>query len=212
MKQIIIVLFFVGLFLLGCISQDENNTTMNESENINVNDTNIDNESVIMRNKVIVIETSMGNIEVELEMDKAPITTDNFMNYVESGFYEGTIFHRVIPNFMVQGGGFSPNGSQKSTLKPIKLESQNGLKNLRGTIAMARTNVPDSATSQFFINTKDNSFLDYAPGNPGYAVFGKVVKGMDVVDAIEKIKTTTKGYYEDWPVEDIIIKKVYVKK
>lgn len=165
-----------------------------------------------MKNKIIVIETSKGTIEVELEMDKAPITTDNFMNYVESGFYEGTIFHRVIPNFMVQCGGFLPNGSQKSTLKPIKLESQNGLMNLRGTIAMARTNVPDSATSQFFINTKDNSFLDYAPGNPGYAVFGKVVKGMEVVDAIEKVKTTTKGYYENWPVEDVIIKKVYVKK
>lgn len=183
------------------------------STTYNVNTNNYDQGSDEMKNKIIVIETSKGTIEIELDMEKAPVTTDNFMNYVESGFYEGTIFHRVIPNFMVQCGGFLANGSQKSTLKPIKLESQNGLKNLRGTVAMARTNIPDSATSQFFINTKDNVFLDYSgPSNPGYAVFGKVIKGMEVVDAIEKVKTTTKSYYQDWPVEDVIIKKVYVKK
>lgn len=203
MKYILFILF--GLFLMGCITETniENNVI---DENVSIVEMNE------MKNKIIVIETSKGIIEVELEMDKAPITTDNFINYVESGYYENTIFHRVIPNFMVQGGGFLANGSQKSTLKPIKLESQNGLKNLRGTIAMARTNVPDSATSQFFINTRDNSFLDYAPGNPGYAVFGKVVTGMNVIDAIEKVKTTTKGYYENWPTEDVVIKKVYVKK
>lgn len=198
----------LGLFLMGCIN--ESNVPVEDNiESVNTSKL----ESDDMKNKIIVIETSKGNIEVELEMEKAPITTDNFMNYVESGFYEGTVFHRVIPNFMVQGGGFLTSGTQKSTLKPIKLESTSitGLSNMRGTIAMARTNVPDSATSQFFINTKDNDFLNYASSNPGYAVFGKVVKGMDVVDAIEKVKTSSKGYYDDWPVEDIIILKVYVK-
>jgi cyclophilin family peptidyl-prolyl cis-trans isomerase len=223
-----IFLLFIGLFLFGCITSEEIALTNNENE------TNVDeltsskisqsdvpdnllsvsenkNEVDEMKNKIIVIETNKGNIEVELNFEKAPITSENFLSYVESGHFEGTIFHRVIPNFMVQGGGFLPNGTQKSTLKPIKLESQNGLKNLRGTIAMARTTVPDSATSQFFINTKDNDFLNYAPGNPGYAVFGKVVNGMEVVDAIEKVKTSSRGPYDDWPVEDVLIVKVYVK-
>jgi peptidyl-prolyl cis-trans isomerase B (cyclophilin B) len=196
-----IFLIFIGLFLLGCIAPEED---------INL-DEEIEEEEDEMKNKIIVIETNKGNVEVELDFENAPITAENFLSYVESGHFEGTIFHRVIPNFMVQGGGFTPDGNQKDTMKPIKLESQNGLKNLRGTLAMARTNVPDSATSQFFINTKDNDFLDYAPGNPGYAVFGKVINGMEVVDEIEKVKTSNRGPYQDWPVEDVLIEKVYVK-
>ena len=199
-----IFLIFIGLFLFGCIAPEEEIALDEEIE--------IEEEEDEMKNKIIVIETNKGNLEVELDFENAPITAENFLTYVESGHFEGTIFHRVIPNFMIQGGGFTSDGNQKDTMKPIKLESQNGLKNLRGTIAMARTNVPDSATSQFFINTKDNDFLDYAPGNPGYAVFGKVINGMDVVDAIEKVKTSSKGYYDDWPVEDVLIVKVYVKK
>jgi cyclophilin family peptidyl-prolyl cis-trans isomerase len=157
--------------------------------------------------EIIIIESSKGIIEVELDSLKAPITVKNFLSYVDSGYFNGTIFHRVMPNFMIQGGGFSPDGMQKKTLNPIKLESANGLKNLKGTIAMARTNVPDSATSQFFINTVDNAFLDYAPlpGREGYAVFGKVISGMETVAAIEKVKTSSKGPYQDWPVENVII-------
>jgi peptidyl-prolyl cis-trans isomerase B (cyclophilin B) len=161
---------------------------------------------------VVVIETSKGNIEVALDADKAPITVANFLKYANEGFYDGTIFHRVIPRFMIQGGGFMPDGSEKETHAPIKLESKNGLKNAVGTIAMARTNVPDSATSQFFINLVNNSFLDYRPGNDGYAVFGTVVKGMDVVQAIGMVRTASKGYNDDWPVEDVVIKRVYMKK
>jgi cyclophilin family peptidyl-prolyl cis-trans isomerase len=152
----------------------------------------------------ITIETNKGNITIELDEVNAPETVKNFLSYVDEGFYNGTIFHRVIPNFMIQGGGFTPEGVQKKTKPPIKLESNNGLKNVRGTIAMARTNIPDSATSQFFINTVDNDFLNYKPGNPGYAVFGKVIEGMDVVDEISKVKTKNRPM-PDWPEEDIII-------
>jgi cyclophilin family peptidyl-prolyl cis-trans isomerase len=164
-----------------------------------------------MKNTIVVLETNKGLIEVELNADKSPVTTENFLKYVGEGHYDGTIFHRVIPKFMIQGGGFLPNGTQKSTHEPIILESKNGLKNSRGTIAMARTNVPDSATSQFFINVANNTFLDYRPGNDGYAVFGTVVKGMEVVDAIEKSRTGNKGPHQDWPIDDVIIIKAYVK-
>ena len=162
--------------------------------------------------ETVVIETSTGTIEVELEREKAPATVSNFLSYVNSGFYDGTIFHRVMPGFMAQAGGFTPDGTQKPTSQPIKLESNNGLKNKVGTIAMARTSVPDSATSQFFINLADNSFLDYAPGNDGYAVFGSVISGMEVAKSIEAVKTSNKGAYSDWPVEDVVITKAYVKK
>lgn len=134
------------------------------------------------------ITTSLGNITLELDETKAPNTVANFLEYVKSGFYDGTIFHRVIPGFMIQGGGFEPGMREKKTQKPIKHEGENGLKNLRGTIAMARTNDPHSATSQFFINTVDSSFLDYTrPGGQGwgYTVFGQVTEGMDVIDTIE---------------------------
>ncbi|MBU4352376.1 MAG: peptidyl-prolyl cis-trans isomerase [Nanoarchaeota archaeon] len=161
-------------------------------------------------NEVVVLETSKGIIEVELDREHAPITVENFLSYVNEGFFEGTIFHRVISGFMIQGGGFLPDGSQKETKAPIKLESNNELKNVVGTIAMARTMVPDSATSQFFINTVDNDFLNYAPGNDGYAVFGKVIVGMDVVKAIEAVETSSNGANQDWPVEDVVIEKAYL--
>jgi peptidyl-prolyl cis-trans isomerase B (cyclophilin B) len=161
---------------------------------------------------IVILETTKGNIEIELDTNHAPITTTNFLAYVNSGFYDGLVFHRVIKGFMIQGGGFTTAGIQKDTNSPIVLESNNGLYNTEGTIAMARTNAPNSATSQFFINTVDNDFLNYTPGNPGYAVFGKVISGMEVVKAIEGVQTGTKGGHEDWPIEDIIITKAYVKK
>ena len=155
----------------------------------------------------IVIETNMGKIEAELYTDKAPISVANFMRYVEKGHYNGTIFHRVINNFMVQGGGFDKFMQEKSTLPSIKNEAKNGLTNDRGTLAMARTGVIDSATSQFFINQKDNDFLNHGGRDYGYAVFGKVTKGMDVVDSIARVKTKAR----DIPVNPIIIKKISIK-
>jgi peptidyl-prolyl cis-trans isomerase A (cyclophilin A) len=158
---------------------------------------------------VVLIETTMGNIKVELYADKAPKTVANFLAYVKDGYYAGTIFHRVIPNFMIQGGGFTSSMDQKTTKAAIPLESQNGLKNVRGTIAMARTKDPNSATSQFFINVKDNPSLDYPkPDGNGYAVFGKVLEGMDVADKIVAVATTTKGMFSDVPVDPILIKSV----
>ena len=161
---------------------------------------------------IIVIETSMGNIEIALATKEAPITTANFLNYVENDFYKDTIFHRVMQEFMIQGGGLIATGKQKMTGDPIALESNNGLTNKRGTIAMARTNDPNSATSQFFINLVDNAFLDYSSTNDGYAVFGEVIEGMDVVDAIGAVNTTTFTMYENWPEEDIVIIDAYLKE
>ena len=160
----------------------------------------------------VVIETSKGIIEVELDRENAPITVENFVTYVNEGFYNGTIFHRVINGFMIQGGGFTSEGLPKETHSPIILESNNGLKNTRGTIAMARTMDSNSATSQFFINVEDNSLLDYGPGNPGYAVFGKVTSGMDVVDQIKEVETTSKYGASDWPTQDVLILRVYLKE
>ena len=161
---------------------------------------------------IVVLVTSMGKIEIALATKEAQITTANFLSYVEDDYFDGTIFHRVIPGFMIQGGGFTPDGTQKTTGGPIVLESDNGLKNKRGTIAMARTSDPNSATSQFFINLVDNAILDKSQGNDGYAVFGEVVEGMDVVDAIEGVKTSTNGLFEDWPEEDVVILSAYVKE
>lgn len=163
-------------------------------------------------NPVVKLETSLGDILVRLDARKAPITTANFIQYVTSGHYDGTIFHRVIKNFMIQGGGMAPDMKEKKTAAPIRNEANNGLKNKKYTIAMARTNDPHSATSQFFINTKDNDFLDFKDQNNhwGYAVFGKVIKGQDVVDRIEKTATGTKGYHDDVPITPIIIKKAVV--
>jgi len=162
----------------------------------------------------VVMETSKGTIELELDAAKAPKTVENFVTYAKAGFYNGTIFHRVIPGFMAQGGGFSPQMEQRPTREPIENEASNGLKNARGTIAMARTGDPHSATAQFFINVVDNQMLDFtAPEGPGwgYAVFGKVTKGMDVVDAIVSVPTTSVGPFGDVPQETIEIRKVEVK-
>ena len=161
------------------------------------------------------IETNLGNIELELDEKKAPITVKNFAGYAKSGHYNDTIFHRVINGFMIQGGGFTADMNQKPTKEPIRNEAMNGLKNARGTIAMARTMVVDSATSQFFINLVDNSFLDFRNPSPqgfGYAVFGKVTKGMEVVDQIAKVRTGGRGMHQDVPVEAVVIKKVTVEE
>ena len=156
---------------------------------------------------VIVLETSLGSIEIELDAEKAPISTENFLAYVDSGHYDNTLFHRVIPGFMIQGGGFDESMTQKRTRAPIKNEADNGLKNARGTVAMARTNVVDSATSQFFINLKDNDFLNHGGRDFGYAVIGKVTSGMDVVDKIAAVKTGNRGMHQDVPVEPVKITK-----
>lgn len=159
----------------------------------------------------VTIETSKGNIELELDAAKAPTTVANFVSYVKKGHYDGLIFHRVIPGFMIQGGGFTPEMQQKAVDAPIKIESKNGLKNARGTIAMARTSDPNSATSQFFINVKDNSNLDYPSFDGfGYTVFGATTKGLDVVDAIVGVPTTRKGPHGDVPVDAITIKSVKI--
>ena len=162
----------------------------------------------------VKFETSMGDIVVQLDPAKAPKTVDNFTQYVKAGQYDGTIFHRVIPNFMIQGGGMTPDMSEKTTRPAIPLEARNGLKNERGTIAMARTMDPNSATAQFFINVKDNGSLDAdkARDGNGYAVFGKVLSGMDVVDKIVAVPTGSKGMHENVPAAPVIIKKATVEK
>ena len=160
------------------------------------------------------MQTNKGTIVLELNAEKAPETVANFVEYARSGFYDGTIFHRVIPGFMIQGGGFEPGMTQKSTRAPIKNEADNGLKNDLGTIAMARTPDPNSASSQFFINAKDNGFLNYTAPTAqgwGYCVFGKVVDGIDVVKAIEAVSTTTRAGHQDVPSEDVVIEKVTVE-
>jgi len=167
--------------------------------------------------EIAVLETSLGVIEIELDRDKVPVTVENFVAYVEEGFYDGLVFHRVMKGFMIQGGGFQPDGTRREGNDPIRNEARNGLKNERGAIAMARTSNPDSATSQFFINTVDNAGLDYPnPDGYGYAVFGKVVEGMDVVDAIESASTSGKatpyGVMSDWPLTDIVIIRAYMKE
>lgn len=156
----------------------------------------------------VSVKTSLGEFFLELNSEKAPLSVENFLKYVDSGHYDGTIFHRVMDGFMVQGGGFTADMKQKATNPPIKNEWKNGLKNERGTIAMARTNVADSATSQFFINVKDNGFLDQPRDGAAYAVFGKVSKGMDVVDKIKGVRTGTKNGMADVPVETVTIEKV----
>lgn len=165
-------------------------------------------------NPAVVIETSMGNITVEVYPDRAPKSVENFLGYVKDGFYEGTVFHRVIRGFMIQGGGLTADLQRKPTRAPVENEASNGLKNERGTVAMARTADIHSATSQFFINTVNNRALDHkgmGAGDYGYCVFGKVMEGMDVVDAIEKVKTGTKNGYKDVPVEPVVIKSVRLK-
>ena len=161
----------------------------------------------------VKLQTSLGEIVVQLDPEKSPVSSQNFLEYVKAGFYDGTIFHRVIPGFMVQGGGFDTGFNQKETRAPIKNEADNGLKNVRGTIAMARTSIPDSATSQFFINTVDNGFLDHTSPTTqgwGYAVFGQVVEGMDVVQQMEKVPTGSRNGHQNVPETDIVIEKATV--
>jgi peptidyl-prolyl cis-trans isomerase B (cyclophilin B) len=162
---------------------------------------------------MVILHTSFGEIHLELDAEKAPKTVENFLNYVQSGHYDGTIFHRVIGGFMIQGGGFTPGMEQKSTQATIENEANNGLKNDEYTIAMARTNEPHSASAQFFINVANNDFLNFRSPTPqgwGYAVFGKVASGADVVDKIKNVKTGSKGWHNDVPVEDVIISKATV--
>jgi peptidyl-prolyl cis-trans isomerase B (cyclophilin B) len=158
----------------------------------------------------VLIETSQGTIKAELDGDKAPVTVANFLAYVDDQFYDDTIFHRVIPDFMIQGGGFAPGMRQKTTKAAIKNESANGLTNKRGTLAMARTSAPDSATAQFFVNLKDNTFLDRARAQDGvgYCVFGRVTEGLDVVDKIKDVPTGRRGTHENVPTQDVVIKSI----
>lgn len=195
----LIIIFGILVMLTSC------NTGMVSVNNYeNGKEQNQESNTVIMK-------TSQGDITIELFKEESPITVENFKQYVKNGFYNNTVFHRVIDGFMIQGGGFTVNGNQKSTLQPIINEADNEISNERGTIAMARTTNPNSATSQFFINLVDNSNLDYSSRDPGYAVFGKVISGMDVVDNIAKTETSIRNSMSDWPVEDIIIKEVIFK-
>jgi peptidyl-prolyl cis-trans isomerase A (cyclophilin A) len=155
---------------------------------------------------VVILETSLGTIQLELDAEKAPVTVANFLAYVDDGFYDGTVFHRVIPGFMIQGGGFTPDMTQKPTKPPIKNEADNGLANDTFSIAMARTQVRDSATAQFFINLKDNEFLNHGARDFGYAVFGKVTKGSDVVQKIAGVPTGSRGGHQNVPAEPVLIK------
>lgn len=201
------ILFIIGLLLMSvmtCNAADKAPESKKATQS---------NGEKMAANPKIKIETTLGNITLELDATKAPTSTENFISYVKDGFYDGTIFHRVIPNFMAQGGGMKPDMTEKSTKASIQNEANNGLKNARGTVAMARTNDPHSASSQFFINVKDNAFLDHKSEDMqgwGYAVFGKVVDGMDIVDKMEKVKTGTKGFHQDVPEEAVIMNKVTV--
>jgi peptidyl-prolyl cis-trans isomerase A (cyclophilin A) len=159
---------------------------------------------------VVVLETSLGAITIQLKQDKAPITVDNFVKYVNDKHYDGTIFHRVIPDFMIQGGGMDASMTEKPSRPPIRNEAKNGLRNLRGTVAMARTNAPDSAKAQFFINVKNNAALDYGVGGAGYAVFGEVTSGMDVVDRIVAVRTGNKAGHQNVPIEPVTLKTARV--
>jgi cyclophilin family peptidyl-prolyl cis-trans isomerase len=167
------------------------------------------------QNPVVVMKTSMGTVEIALYAEKAPVTVANFLSYVDKGFYNGTIFHRVIGNFMIQGGGLTPGMQQKSTSAPIKNEADNRLSNSRGTIAMARTQEIHSATSQFFNNVVDNKFLDYKSSTAagyGYCVFGKVINGMEVVDRIRSVQTGSRAYFQDVPVTEVVIQSIQRKR
>jgi peptidyl-prolyl cis-trans isomerase A (cyclophilin A) len=157
---------------------------------------------------MILFETTLGDFTVELLEKDAPETVVNFLKYIDAGFFDGTIFHRIVPGFVIQGGGFTEDMSQKRTQPPIKNEANNGLKNLRGTLSMARTNDVNSATSQFFVNLKDNDFLDHKPGNYGYAVFARVTEGMDVIDKIAAVATGRHRGFDDVPSEAVIMKRV----
>ena len=162
---------------------------------------------------MVELHTNHGIIKLELDAEKAPKSVENFLNYVKAGHYDNTVFHRVIDGFMIQGGGFEPGMKQKPTEAPVTNEANNGLKNVKGSVAMARTNDPHSATAQFFINVNDNDFLNHSSPTPqgwGYAVFGKVVEGMDIVEKIKKVKTGSKGFHQDVPADDVVIEKAVI--
>ncbi len=195
-------LLAASVLLSGCAGEKE--TADSNAKNVQP-----DVKTAKSGKTMVELETSMGNIVIELDKAAAPLTVKNFLSYVEEGFYEGTVFHRVIPDFMIQAGGFTAQMTRKQTHPPVINEASNGLKNDRGTISMARTSDPDSATSQFFINHKNNASLNYIEGrNPGYAVFGKVAEGMDVVDAIAAVRTTT---WTDLRMEDVPVVPVVIK-
>ncbi len=167
-------------------------------------------EDATVKNPRVLLDTSEGKIVLELYQDRAPETVKNFLDYVDAGFYDSTVFHRVIPDFMIQGGGFTFDMKEKTTRTPVKNEADSGLKNTRGTVAMARTSDPHSATAQFFINTADNNFLDHKNKSEqgwGYAVFGKVVEGIEAVNAVSAVKTTTRGPHQDVPTDPVVIKR-----
>ena len=196
--------WFYGLLtvvVLACGCSEKTNKAEADKEIVN-----LERNIVKSQSNIVKLETSMGNIVIELDKQLTPVTVKNFLGYVEAGFYDGVIFHRVIPGFMIQGGGFTKQMVEKETRDPIVNEAQNGLSNERGTIAMARTDDPNSATAQFFINHGDNDFLNYIDDNKaGYAAFGKVTEGMDVVDAIASVETTTRNGMDDVPVEPVTI-------
>lgn len=219
-KALILLLIPIAMFILGCEQNQTKQSEPEQSERLKSEQKQVEQEiseekqsetiEVKGGNPMVVLSTSMGDIKIELYQDKAPITVQNFLAYINEGFFNGTIFHRVIPNFMIQGGGFTQDMQQKPTKAPIKNEADNGLKNDVGTISMARTGVVDSATSQFFINHRDNEFLNHSSRDFGYAVFGKVVEGMDVVNKIAGVKTGSLGAFQDVPIEPVVIKSVRV--
>lgn len=204
--KLLLVAVLVPAVLVSTSCKQKDNSAQNTAQSTPAGDTSETQGG----NPVVIISTSKGDIKVELFKNEAPITVENFLSYANDGFYDGTIFHRVIPNFMIQGGGFTPDFVQKETKAPIKNEATNGLKNDRGTLAMARTQVVDSATSQFFINLVGNDFLNNGARDYGYAVFGKVIDGMDVVDAIAGVPTANKGMHGNVPTEDVVIESVKV--
>lgn len=207
MKQTLLICIF-GFLLIGCSSSESENTENRRTEQDAAPAQKP--EKPQPENKpmeYVVLETEKGDINLELDPNKAPITVNNFLKYVDDGFYDGTIFHRVMPNFMIQGGGFTADGVKKETRSPIELESKNGLSNTVGTIAMARGGSPNSATAQFFINVASNENIDYRPGFPGYAVFGRVTSGMDVVNEIRQLETGVHEHHKNWPVEPVRIIK-----
>ena len=225
MKRIGLLLLLSGILCcVSCATEDEATGSAPKEAPVEPTPVAAEPEKVEApksQNPVVKIVTTKGEIDIELYADKAPITVANFLAYIKSGFYNDTIFHRVIPNFMIQGGGITPKMVNKLTSPSIKNESYNKIRNKRGTLAMARTNAPDSATSQFFINHKDNKSLDFdGPYKPGYAVFGKVIKGMDVVDRIALLKTKNSQYFDkknkrnvpcqNVPIETVLIESVTV--
>ncbi len=201
-------LIYIGFLVLSLAACSADKATPKQATNATQS-----NGEKMATNPQVKIETTLGDITLELDAANAPISTENFISYVKDGHYDGTIFHRVIPNFMVQGGGMNPDMSEKKSKASIKNEANNGLKNDKGTVAMARTNDPHSASAQFFINVKDNDFLNFRSEDMqgwGYAVFGKVVAGMDVVDKIEKVQTGDRDFHQDVPQDDVILNKVTI--